>query len=84
MGLTQGLLAAMVADTAPAARRGAAFGLFHFVSGVAMIAASLIAGGLWQWYGAKFTFIAGAVFSAVALAGLLWWRFRYAIRTERE
>lgn len=70
LGLTQGLFAAMVADTAPADLRGSAFGIFYFVSGVAAIAASLIAGGLWQWYGPKFTFLAGAAFSAAALTGL--------------
>jgi MFS family permease len=74
MGLTQGLFAALVADTAPAERRGSAFGLFHFVSGVAAIAASLIAGGLWQWYGPTFTFLAGAAFSVTALTGFMWWR----------
>lgn len=81
MGLTQGLLAAMVADTAPEALRGSAFGVFHFVGGIATLLASLLAGALWQWYGPSLTFVAGAVFSAVALAGLLWWRVRYA-RTE--
>ena len=75
MGLTQGLLAAMVADTAPADRRGSAFGLFYFVSGVAAIAASVLAGGLWQWHGPKFTFLAGAMFSVAALTGLLLSRF---------
>lgn len=76
MGLTQGLLAAMVADTAPEALRGSAFGVFHLVSGVAALLASLLAGALWKWGGPSGTFIAGAAFSATALAGLLWWRMR--------
>ena len=81
MGLTQGLLAAMVADTAPAALRGSAFGVFYFVSGLVTLLASLLAGALWEWHGPSLTFIAGAVFSALALAGLLWWRSRFDHRT---
>jgi MFS family permease len=71
MGLTQGLLSALVADAAPAQLRGTAFGVFHLVSGVALLAASLIAGGLWDNFGAAWTFYAGAAFTAIALAGLL-------------
>ena len=70
MGLTQGLLSALVADTAPANLRGTAFGVFDLVSGLAMLAASVIAGGLWDWIGPDGTFIAGAVFTAIALAVL--------------
>jgi MFS family permease len=83
MGLTQGLLAALVADTAPAELRGSAFGMFNFVSGLVALVASLLAGGLWHWYGPAPTFYVGAFFSAAALAGLLWWRFRYAVRSNR-
>jgi MFS family permease len=71
MGLTQGLLSALVADAAPAQLRGTAFGVFHLVSGIALLAASLIAGGLWDSFGAAWTFYAGAAFTAVALVGLL-------------
>ncbi|MDD5366972.1 MAG: MFS transporter [Gallionellaceae bacterium] len=68
LGLTQGLLARMVADTAPADLRGTAYGLFNIVSGIAMLAASVLAGLLWDRLGAAFTFIAGGSFSALALA----------------
>ena len=71
MGLTQGLLSALVADAAPAELRGTAFGVFHVVSGAALLAASVIAGWLWASFGAAWTFYAGAAFTAVALAGLL-------------
>jgi MFS family permease len=71
MGLTQGLLSTLVADAAPAQLRGTAFGVFHLVSGVALLAASLIAGALWDNFGASWTFYAGAAFTAIALAGLL-------------
>lgn len=69
MGLTQGLLAALVADTAPAALRGTAFGLFNLVSGIALLLASLIAGVLWQVVGPYATFVAGAGFTLIGLVG---------------
>lgn len=74
MGMTQGLLATMVADTAPADLRGTAFGFFNLVSGVAMLLASALAGLLWDQLGAASTFYSGALLSAVALVGLLWHR----------
>lgn len=60
MGFSQGLLAALVADAAPKERRGTAFGLFSFVSGMMLIAASVVAGELWDRVGAPTTFYAGA------------------------
>ena len=72
MGLTQGLLSTLVADAAPAHLRGTAFGAFHLVSGVALLAASVLAGWLWSAFGAPATFHAGAAFACAALAGLLW------------
>ena len=71
MGITQGLLATMVADTAPADLRGTAFGFFNLVSGIAMLIASVLAGLLWDRYGATATFHAGAIFCVIALAGIL-------------
>lgn len=71
MGMTQGLLATMVADTAPADLRGTAFGFFNLVSGGALLLASVVAGLLWDRLGASFTFHAGAMFCALALGGLL-------------
>jgi MFS family permease len=72
MGMTQGLLAAMVAHTAPADLRGTAYGFFSLLSGIAMLAASVVAGLLWDQFGASVTFHAGAVFCVIALAGLAW------------
>jgi MFS family permease len=72
MGITQGLLATMVADTAPADLRGTAYGFFNLVSGIAMLLASVLAGFLWDRLGASATFHAGAGFCAIALAGLGW------------
>ncbi len=77
MGITQGLLATMVADAAPTDLRGTAFGLFNLVSGVALLIASALAGLLWDQLGAPQTFIAGAVFSAMALLAI-------AVRPPRQ
>jgi MFS family permease len=76
LGLTQGLLATLVAEASPAALRGTGFGVFNLVSGVALLAASLIAGELWSAYGAPATFYAGAAFTALALLGLTTITFR--------
>ncbi|MCL6743709.1 MFS transporter [Kosakonia sp. R1.Fl] len=67
MGMTQGLLATMVADTAPAELRGTAFGMFNLLSGVALLLASLGAGVLWETRGAASTFWAGAIICVLAL-----------------
>jgi MFS family permease len=69
MGMTQGLLATLVADAAPAALRGTAFGLFNFASGIALLLASLVAGLLWELMGPYATFLAGAAFTAIGLVG---------------
>ncbi len=80
MGLTQGVLAALVAQTAPSDLRGTAFGLFNLVSGIALLVASALAGWLWSLYGPKLTFLAGAAFTVLSLLGL-WLRPRSA-RTD--
>ncbi len=74
MAMTQGLLATMVAETAPPDLRGTAFGFFNLMSGLAMLLASTLAGVLWDQLGAPVTFAAGAGFSLLALA--LLWRWR--------
>jgi MFS family permease len=71
MGLTQGLLAALVADTAPANLRGTAFGMFNLTTGLMLLVASIIAGALWDRFGPQATFLAGAAFTLLALIGLL-------------
>ena len=74
MGITQGLLAAMVADKAPHHLFGTAFGIFNLASGAALLAASLMAGGLWSQFGASVTFFAGAFLAALVLLGNLVFR----------
>jgi len=68
MGVTQGLFAAMLADAAPEALRATAFGLFHLVSGLALLVASVAAGALWDRFGAPAPFLAAAGVVAVSLA----------------
>ena len=78
MGLTQGLLSALVADAAPEELRGTAFGMFNLVSGIAMLIASVVAGALWDIAGPAGTFLAGAAFTAIALGALPFVRWRAA------
>lgn len=78
MGFTQGLLGALVADAAPAELRGTAFGMFNLVTGLALLAASVIAGALWQAAGPHWTFLAGALFAGLTMFGLLPVRRRIA------
>jgi MFS family permease len=71
LGLTQGMLAAMVADAAPEPVRGTAFGLFHLVSGLALLLASAAAGFLWESFGPRGTFLAGAALAGLAFVTLV-------------
>lgn len=71
MGMTQGLLATMVANTAPADLRGTAYGFFNLMSGVALLLASTVAGLLWDRLGPSYTFYAGGAFSVMALLVVL-------------
>jgi MFS family permease len=71
MALTQGLLSKLVAEHAPADLRGSAFGVFNLTTGLATLAASVLAGLLWDLKGAGATFLAGAMFAAAA-AALVW------------
>lgn len=82
MGLTQGLFATLVADTAPEELRGTAFGIFNLVLGVAMLIASVIAGGLWDAFGSRMTFLAGAGFTAIALVAFVFVIAQRRIKAE--
>ena len=77
LGMTQGLLAAMVANTVPADLRGTAYGFFNLASGMAMLIASVLAGFLWDQLGASFTFYAGAMLCGIALTGLILYQLKY-------
>jgi len=66
MGCTQGIFAALVADASPDNLRGTAFGVFNLVSGITLLCASILAGGLWEWIGPDSTFVAGAALASLA------------------
>jgi MFS family permease len=82
MGFTQGLFSALVADTAPANRRGTAFGVFNLLGGIGALAASIIAGALWNVSGPEATFLVGAAFTALSLAGVI--AIRDRMKPERS
>lgn len=71
MGLTQGVLAALISATAPDRLRGTGFGLFGLITGLASLLASVLAGLLWDRIGAQATFLAGAAFAAAAFVAFL-------------
>ncbi|MBN9054772.1 MAG: MFS transporter, partial [Rhizobiales bacterium] len=71
MGFTQGLIATLIAESAPAELRGTAFGMFNLVTGLALLAASVMAGALWDVVGPQGTFVAGAAFAVLTVAGLV-------------
>ena len=75
MGATQGLLSTLVVDAATPDLRGTALGIYNLITGIALLAASILAGWLWAASGPAATFITGGAFSAIALFGmLLSWR----------
>jgi MFS family permease len=71
MGFTQGLLAALVADTVPTELRGTAYGVFNLITGLTLLLASIVAGTLWDIAGPRGTFLAGAAFTVLTLIGLM-------------
>jgi MFS family permease len=81
MGFTQGLLATLIADSAPAELRGTAYGIFNLFGGVALLAASVVAGALWDATGSRGTFLVGAAITTLALAGLVTIRHRLRPRS---
>lgn len=84
MGLTQGIMTAMVADEAQPHLRGTAFGIYNLLSGVALLLASVIAGALWTAQGPASTFYAGAMFAAISLTGFMGFNRTYRKKKKRE
>ncbi len=71
LGLTEGLFAALVAESAPPELRATAFGLMNLVRGVLLLPASGLAGWLWSVAGPSAAFAAGAGFVVLAMVGLV-------------
>lgn len=80
MGFTQGLFAALVADTSPAELRGTAYGFYNLVTGLGLLIASILAGFLWQEFGPRPMFLMGAAFAAVSALLLNLWLKKGAVR----
>lgn len=83
MGFTQGIFAALIGDIAPPELRGTAFGMFNLVGGLAMLAASVAAGALWDLYGPAMTFLAGAGMTTLSLIGFFFVRALFLSPEEK-
>ena len=73
-GFTEGVEKAWVADMAPAASRGMAFGIYNAALGLGGLAASLIFGAIWTRVSPQAAFITGAAL-ALAASVLLYLMF---------
>jgi MFS family permease len=83
MALSQGILARMVADSAPPPLLGSAFGMFSLLTGLALLIASVVAGLLWDGLGPQTTFLAAAGFAAASALALAACRIAPAEQTRR-
>jgi len=72
-GLTEGVEKAWIADLAPAALRGTAFGYYNAVIGIGALLASLIFGLIWTRVAAEAAFLTGASLAVVATLLLYFW-----------
>jgi MFS family permease len=70
MGFTEGVFAAMVANSAPSDLRGSAFGIFNMLRGVVLLVASVIAGLLWDQIGPQATFGFASVLALLTVVAL--------------
>ncbi|PCH47413.1 MAG: hypothetical protein COC18_03170, partial [Pelagibacteraceae bacterium] len=84
LGMTQGLLLAMVAKLSPLELRGTSFGLFHAITGVALLIASLTAGYLWQYYNSGLIFIVSAIITSVGITFFILWQWYYANKIKKK
>jgi len=83
LGMTQGLLLAMVAKLSPLELRGTSFGLFHAITGVALLIASVTAGYLWQYYNSGLIFIVSAIITSVGITFFILWHCCYFTKVNK-
>ena len=76
-GFTEGVEKAWVADMAPAASRGTAFGIYNAALGLGGLAASLVFGAIWTRVSPPAAFLTGAAL-ALAARVLLYLAFSHA------
>ena len=84
LGMTQGLLLAIVAQLSPLELRGTTFGLFHATTRVALLIASLIAGYLWQYYNSGLIFIVSAIITSVGITFFILWHWCYFTKINKS
>jgi len=83
LGMTQGLLLAIVAQLSPLELRGTSFGLLHSITGAALFVASLIAGYLWQYYNSGLIFIVSAIITLVGITFFISWHCCYFTKVNK-
>jgi len=83
LGMTQGLLLAIVAQLSPLELRGTSFGLLHAITGAALFVASLIAGYLWQYYNSGLIFIVSAIITSVGITFFILWHCCYFTKVNK-
>ena len=83
LGMTQGLLLAIVAQLSPLELRGTSFGLLHSITGAALFVASLIAGYLWQYYNSGLIFIVSAIITSVGITFFILWHCCYFTKVNK-
>jgi len=77
LGMTQGLLLAMIAKLSPSKLRGTSFGLFHAITGIALLIASLLAGYLWQYHDSNYIFFLSAIITSIGIVVFIIWHWCY-------
>ena len=70
LGATQSIFSTLISEVAEPQLRATAFGAFNFFSGLAMLLSGLVAGGLWEFFGAHSCFVGGIVFAAATFVCL--------------
>ena len=83
LGMTQGLLLAMISKLSPLELRGTSFGLFHAITGIALLIASLIAGYLWQYYNSGLIFFVSAIITSVGISFFILWYWCYFTKINK-
>ena len=71
MGVTRGLIHAILSEPVPSHLRGTAYAVFYFLTGFSLLGANYMAGMLLESYGSSGPFLAGAVFATGALYVLM-------------
>ncbi len=66
MGITQSILAVLIADACPESLRGTGFGLYHVNNGICLIIANSLSGWIWTTSGPNIMFLTSGVIALVS------------------